>query len=130
MASNKWTLLEAALVFCIVLFAGVVRIPSLLQPIGPDQGIMSVIGEGVLNGGVPYWDYFEMASPAIFFTYALMFKIFGPIMAAIPLTDMLVSMVTTFFVFILARDVWGSKVGYVSAQVYAFFSSGERKSRG
>ena len=126
MASNKWTLLEAALVFCIVLFAGVVRIPSLLQPIGPDQGIMSVIGEGVLNGGVPYRDYFEMASPAIFFTYALMFKIFGPIMAAIPLTDMLVSMLTTFFVFILARAVWGSKVGYVSALVFAFFSSGVR----
>ena len=95
--SKKWTLLEIVLISSIVIFAGVMRIPSLLQPIGPDQGIMSVIGEGVLNGGVPYRDYFELASPAIFFTYALMFKIFGPIMAAIPATDMLVSMLTTFW---------------------------------
>ncbi len=124
--THKWTLLEIVLISCIVLLAGVVRIPSLLQPIGPDQGIMAVIGEGVLNGGVPYRDYFEMASPAIFFTYALMFKIFGPIMAAIPATDMLVSMLTTFFVFMLARAVWDRKVGYAAALFFALFSSGVR----
>lgn len=117
---------ETIFVLFIILFAGIVRIPSLTQPLGPDQGIMSVIGEGILNGGLPYRDFWEMGSPPIFFTYALMFKIFGAKMAAIPMTDTLVSMLTTFLIFLLARFIWDKKVGYASALFFAFFSNGIR----
>jgi hypothetical protein len=114
------------LILCVVLFAGILRIPSLTQPLGPDQGIMSVIGEGILQGRLPYRDFWEMGSPAIFFTYALMFKLFGIRMAAVPLTDLLVSMLTTFLVFLVASRVWSRKVGYASALLFAFFSNGVR----
>jgi len=117
---------EVFFVIFIILFAGIVRIPSLTQPLGPDQGIMSVIGEGILNGGLPYRDFWEMGSPPIFFTYALMFKIFGTRMAAIPITDTLVSMLTTFLIFLLSRFIWDKKVGYASALFFAFFSNGVR----
>ena len=114
------------IIFCIILFAGLIRIPSLTQPLGPDQGIMSVIGEGILQGKLPYKDFWEMGSPAIFFTYALMFKIFGVSMAAIPITDTLVSMLTTFLIFLLANSLWNKKAGYTSALLFAFFSNGVR----
>jgi hypothetical protein len=123
---NRVKISEIALVCLIVIFAGVLRIPSLAQPIGPDQGIMAVIGEGILNGELPYRDFFEMASPAIFFTYALMLKMFGSNMAAIPITDMLVSMLTAFIVYVVARSVWDKKTGYAGALLFAFFSSGIR----
>lgn len=123
---SGYGLKETVFILCIVLFAGIIRIPSLTQPIGPDQGIMSVIGKGLLNGELPYRDNWEMASPAIFFTYALMFKTFGLSMAAIPITDTLVAMLTTFLVFMLARTVWDDKTGYISALLYAFFSNGIR----
>ncbi|MDY6853875.1 MAG: glycosyltransferase family 39 protein [Thermodesulfobacteriota bacterium] len=115
-----------AFIIFIILFAGLIRVPSLTQPIGPDQGIMAVIGEGILQGKLPYRDYWEMASPAIFFTYAFMFKVFGASMAAIPITDTLVSMLTTFLIFLLTRHVWGNNAGYISALFFAFFSSGVR----
>lgn len=121
-----YSLREIFFVVCIILFAGIIRIPSLTQPLGPDQGIMAVIGEGILHGKLPYRDFWEMASPAIFFTYALIFKIFGVSMAAIPLSDMLVSMLTTFLIFILAKSIWNKKVGFVSALLFAFFSNGVR----
>ncbi|KPK00263.1 MAG: hypothetical protein AMK71_08540 [Nitrospira bacterium SG8_35_4] len=124
--AERVSIKEIVFVLCIILFAGVIRIPSLTQPIGPDQGIMTVIGEGILHGKIPYRDFWEMASPAIFFTYALMFKVFGHSMAAIPLTDTLVSMFTTFLVFMLARLIWGRKAGYISALFFALFSSGVR----
>ena len=116
-------------IFCvlgIILFAGLIRIPSLTQPLGPDQGIMSVIGEGILHGKLPYKDFWEMGSPAIFFTYALMFKIFGISMSTIPIMDTLVSMLTTFLIFLLSKSLWDNKVGYVSALLFAFFSNGVR----
>ncbi|MFX0133855.1 MAG: glycosyltransferase family 39 protein [Candidatus Hodarchaeota archaeon] len=122
----KFNITEIVIIFCVVLFAGILRIPSLPQPLGPDQGIMSVIGEGILQGKLPYKDFWEMGSPAIFFTYALMFKIFGVSMVAIPITDILVSMLTTFLIFLLANSLWNRKVGYVSALLFAFFSNGVR----
>ncbi|MFC1814557.1 glycosyltransferase family 39 protein [Thermodesulfobacteriota bacterium] len=67
-----------------------------------------------------------MGSPAIFFTYALMFKLFGQTMAAIPMTDIIVSMVTTFLIYLLAKFIWGTKFGFVSALFFAIFSSGVR----
>jgi hypothetical protein len=128
---NRRTLAEPStthwiLILCVVLFAGILRIPSLTQPLGPDQGIMSVIGEGILQGRLPYRDFWEMGSPAIFFTYALMFKLFGTRMAAVPITDMLVSMLTTFLVFLVASRVWSRNVGCASAVLFAFFSNGVR----
>ena len=122
----NYYLKELIIVLCIILFAGFIRLPSLTQPLGPDQGIMSVIGEGILQGKLPYRDFWEMGSPAIFFTYALMFKIFGVSMAAIPITDILISMLTTFLIFLLASTIWDRKVGYLSALFFAFFSNGVR----
>lgn len=124
--ASRYSTGELFLVLLITLFAGLIRIPNLTQPLGPDQGIMSVIGEGILQGGLPYRDYWEMGSPAIFFTYALMFKIFGLSMAAIPIADTLVLMLTTFLVFVLCRSTWDKKVGYASALFFAFFSNGVR----
>lgn len=124
--NSKYSTKEICYIVCIVLFAGLIRIPSFTQPIGPDQGIMAVIGEGILNGKIPYRDFWEMASPAIFFTYALMFKIFGVSMAAIPITDTIVSMFTTFLIFLFAKTIWDKKIGYASSFLFAFFSSGIR----
>lgn len=117
---------DILLIAGIVIFAAVVRVPSLTQPLGPDQGIMSVIGEGILQGKLPYKDFWEMGSPAIFLTYALMFKLFGASMSAIPIADMLVSMLTTLLIFAFAKMIWSKNIGYVSALLFAFFSNGVR----
>ena len=87
---------------------------------------MAVIGEGLLNGKLPYRDFWEMGSPAIFMTYALMFKLFGTHMSTIPITDLLMSMLTTFLLYLLVKTIWNNKTAYISAIVFAFFSSGVR----
>ncbi len=126
MSTNQKSLKGVLLVIFIILFAGMVRLPSLTQPLGPDQGIMSVIGEGILQGQIPYKDFWEMGTPAVFFTYALIFKIFGTHMAAIPAADMAVSMLTTLLIFLVAQSVWNQNIGYASALLFAFFSNGVR----
>jgi len=115
---------EVIFVILIVVVAGLIRIPSLTQPLGPDQGILAVIGEGLLHGKLPYRDYWEMASPGIFFTYALILKALGRSMMAIPLADTTVAMVTTLLVFILTKHVFGRVTGYIGALLFAVFSNG------
>ncbi len=115
---------EVISVSLILILAVLVRIPSLTQPLGPDQGVLTVIGEGLLNGELPYRDYWEMASPGIFFTYASILKVFGRSMMAIPLADTLVAAITTLLIFVLAKCIFGRIAGYISAVLYAIFSSG------
>lgn len=117
---------EISVVLGVLCFAIVLRLPSLTQPLGPDQGVMAVIGSGVLEGKIPYRDFWEMGSPAIFFTYALVFKLFGTTMAAIPIADILISLITTLLIYLLCRSVWNKQVGYISALLFTFFSNGVR----
>ena len=37
----------------IMIFAGLLRVPALTQPLGADQGVLAVVGEGILNGKLP-----------------------------------------------------------------------------
>jgi hypothetical protein len=120
------SLREKLLTVGIVVFAGAIRAPSLIQPLGPDQGIMSVIGIGILKGKLPYRDLWEMASPAIFYTYAAMFKLFGRSMSAIPITDILMSMLTTWLIYLVAARLWDRRAGWLSAGLFAVFANGAR----
>jgi 4-amino-4-deoxy-L-arabinose transferase-like glycosyltransferase len=49
-----------------------IRLPSLVQPMGADQGLYSYIGERLLAGDVPYRDAWDQKPPAIHYTYAVL----------------------------------------------------------
>lgn len=115
---------EIILLLCLIVFTVLIRIPALPQPLGPDQGIMSAIGQGMLRGEIPYKDNWEMASPAIFVTYALIFKIFGNGMIAVPAVDTIVASVNMILIFLLGRKLYGSRYGLFGAFLYALFSNG------
>lgn len=51
----------------------IVRLPSLAQPAGGDQGIYSYVGQAIARGEVPYRDAWDQKPPGIHLTYALMF---------------------------------------------------------
>ena len=48
----------------------IVRLPSLAQPMGADQGLYAYVGERIRHGGVPYVDAWDQKPPAIHYTYA------------------------------------------------------------
>src|SRR3954466_13669464 len=49
-----------------------VRLPSLVQPMGADEGLYAYAGERVRAGALPYRDAWDQKPPAIHVTYALM----------------------------------------------------------
>src|SRR5579871_2607525 len=48
----------------------IVRLPSLVQPMGPDQGLYAYVGERILHGELPYRDAFDQKPPGIHYVYA------------------------------------------------------------
>ncbi len=47
-----------------------VRLPSLTQPIGPDQGLYAYVGDRILHGELAYRDAWDQKPPGIHYLYA------------------------------------------------------------
>jgi hypothetical protein len=117
---NAWGLylFGAAILLGTVLF----RLRLLHMPIDRDEGEFAYAGWRMLNGGVPYLDYYNMKMPGIYGAYALLFFIFGYTIEAIRLGLILVNLANAFFVFRLASG-WGSRrMGIVAAICYLVFA--------
>ena len=73
-----------------------VRLPSLVQPMGADQGLYAYVGDRVMHGGLPYVDAWDQKPPAIHVTYAAMRGLW-PHGSAVPAADLLMAIPTRLF---------------------------------
>jgi hypothetical protein len=48
----------------------IVRLPSLVQPMGPDQGLYAYVGARILHGELAYRDAWDQKPPGIHYVYA------------------------------------------------------------
>lgn len=100
----------------------VVRLPSLAQPMGADQGLYAYVGETIRAGGLPYRDAWDQKPPAIHLTYAAMRSIV-PHRAAVPAADLLVAGIVATLLWLLGRSLGGPTVGGWSAIVFLLLSN-------
>lgn len=100
----------------------VVRLPSLAQPMGADQGLYAYVGETIRGGGLPYRDAWDQKPPAIHLTYAAMRTIL-PRGAAVPAADLLVAGVVAALLWALGTAIAGGLVGAWSAIVFLLLSN-------
>jgi hypothetical protein len=104
---------------CVLL---VVRLPSLVQPMGADEGLYAYVGERILEGGLPYRDAWDQKPPAIHFTYAVMRAVL-PRDAAVPAADLLVAALVATLLWRLGTQVGGRAAGPWSAVVFLCLSN-------
>src|SRR5712692_2599876 len=71
-----------------LLFVVVRALANLSYPLGNDQATYAVIGQGLLHGAKLYRDLWDMKPPGIFWTYAGIVKLFGPVMWSAGLVDL------------------------------------------
>jgi len=103
---------------CVLL---VVRLPSLVQPMGADQGLYAYVGERIRSGGMPYRNGWDQKPPAIHVTYAAMRAIL-PRDAAVPAADLIAAALIAALLWQLGA-LAGSFVGPWSAIVFLFLSN-------
>ncbi len=83
-------------------------LPNLRFPIGRDQATYCVIGQGLLHGQLLYRDLWDNKPPGIFYIYALIVKIFGPVMWCVGAVDILWLLVISCCIFYFARRYMGA----------------------
>lgn len=99
-----------------------VRLPSLVQPMGADQGLYAYVGERVLDGGLPYRDAWDQKPPAIHVAYAAM-RAAWPRAAAVPAADLALAALTALLLWRLGWLLASPLVGQLAALLFLFLAN-------
>jgi hypothetical protein len=84
-------------------------LPTLFLPLGPDQAIFMVVGEGVLKGGVLYRDLIDIKPPLIFYLYGSAAALFGSNSAvSIRIVDVVLQCLSCLMLIKLVRRASGN----------------------
>lgn len=116
MGSSRW-LSWASLGVVVAVFLA--RIPAIVEPLGPDQGVYATIGWAMQHGFALYRDLFEMKPPGLYVTYRMGFALFGTTSHAIFWMDYTAALLTMVAVFDLCRRTAGLRFAALSAAVFA-----------
>ena len=106
----------------IILFAGFIRYRLLDMPLERDEGEYAYAGQLILQGIPPYELAYNMKLPGTYYVCALGMAVFGQTIAGMHSTLIVVNSLTIFFVFVLARKLFGDTAALVAAASYALMS--------
>lgn len=99
---------------------GLAALQILVFSFGRDQGIYALVGEGLLNGQLPYRDLWDFKPPGIFFIYGIAQGLFGKSMVAPRLLEVLGLILLVWCSGRLGRTFFGSSTaGYLGGAVAA-----------
>jgi 4-amino-4-deoxy-L-arabinose transferase-like glycosyltransferase len=100
----------------------VVRLPSLVQPMGADQSLYAYVGERILDGGLPYRDAWDQKPPAIHFTYAGLRAAWAHD-SVVPAADLVAALAVTALLYGLGVTLATPLAGQAAALMYLFLSN-------
>ena len=98
----------------------VVRLPSLVQPAGGDQGLYTYAAQRILAGDVMYRDVWDQKPPGIALIYAPLLTIW-PGEAVVPGADLAAAAAVAILLVALGRRRDSPAVGFGAAAVFLLF---------
>jgi len=99
----------------------ILRLPSLVQPMGPDQGLYAYVGERILHGELAYRDAWDQKPPGIHYVYAGLRKIW-PHDSAIAAADLVAAAAVAGLLWALGARLGGAAAGGVAAILFLLLS--------
>jgi hypothetical protein len=111
-------LILIALVFVVC----IIRSKFFNIPFERDEGAYGYYGKLLLEGGVPYKDFYEQKFPGIFYFYAFMVGVFGDTVKGMHIGFMLLNIATFTLLFFAARRLFSPLAGVITAVTYAIVS--------
>lgn len=117
-----FTVPEWAVVGFLLLLTILLRWQYLDIPLERDESVYYYIGKAALDGGKPYFDFYEMKPPGLFYSYALLVALFGYSGTGAHLALLFVSLSNTVFTYLIARQLAGKGLAALAAFTFVFFS--------
>jgi len=102
-----------------LLFAVLRAFPSLCYPIARDQATFCFIGQRLWEGKLLYLDLWDNKPPGIFYIYAGIVKVFGPVMWSVGVVDILWLLIISILIFKFAEKHLGTAPAVIAVVVHA-----------
>lgn len=104
----------------LILLLLALRLPSLVQPAGGDQGLYAYAGQRILAGDVMYRDMWDQKPPAIGLIYAVLWRVW-PHESMVPGADLVTAAAIASLLIVLGRRRYSTHVGFGAAAVFLLF---------
>lgn len=99
----------------------IVRLPSLVQPMGPDQGLYAYVGDRILHGELAYRNAWDQKPPGIHYVYAAL-RAVSPRDLVVPAADLIAAALVAWLLWIVGARLGGPIAGGVSAAIFLLLS--------
>ena len=102
-------------------FALFLRFPYYFKDvINWDESTFIVMGGSILDGHLPYGEFWDLKPPIAFFSYSLFMMMFGQSITAVRFASTLCVTAMAFCVFLTAVKRYGRKLGWVASLLSVF----------
>src|SRR3982751_6634022 len=91
----------------------IVRLPSLVQPMGSDQGLYAYVGERILHGELAYRDAWDQKPPGIHYIYAAL-RAVSSRDVVVPAADLAAAASVAALLWLIGSRLCGSLAGSLS----------------
>jgi 4-amino-4-deoxy-L-arabinose transferase-like glycosyltransferase len=113
--------LQITVLVLIVIF---LRLPSLFEPFGEDSGANAYHARLILDGEALYSTHHPAHHlPAVYYVYALAFKLFGDNTISVKLLLILWTICTAMIIFLIGKRLENDSTGFIAAVFYAILNS-------
>ena len=112
----------AVLLLAIAFFAAI-RLHLRHLPLERDGGEYAYMGQLILQGVPPYQLAANMKLPGTYVAYAAIMSVFGQSPAGIHMGVIVVTTLSSIFLFLIGRHLYGSLTGAIAASSYLFFAA-------
>jgi hypothetical protein len=99
----------------------ILRLPSLVQPMGPDQGLYAYVGDRILKHELAYRDAWDQKPPAIHYVYAAL-RAAAHRDVVVPAADLIAALIVAVLLWRIGARLGGDDAGLVAAVLFLLLS--------
>ena len=118
-ASN---LLIYGLLVLVIIIYGFARMQLIEMPLERDEGSYAYIGQLLLDGKLPYKDFYEMKLPGLFYLYAILVLLTGKTATGLHLGSSIICLVSSWLVFNICKSLYNKESGLIAGLTFCSFS--------
>ncbi|MCX6230224.1 MAG: glycosyltransferase family 39 protein [Bacteroidetes bacterium] len=105
-----------------ILLIFIIRLKFLEMPFERDEGAYSYYGKLLLDGKIPYKDFYEQKLPGIFYSYAAIVLLFGATVRGMHMGFIFINVITTITIFFIGKKTFNSLCGLTAAISFSILS--------
>jgi 4-amino-4-deoxy-L-arabinose transferase-like glycosyltransferase len=105
-------------ILIILILVSVVARIFLLHPTFSDENFYFNVGKNILQGKIPYKDFFFAHPPLQVYTLALFFKIFGLSFSVGKILSLIASSLSVLLIYLILKELYNKKTGFLAAIIF------------